>query len=214
MLFADLRGSTAMAERITPSEFAQTLNRFYASVTDVLIRTDAYIDQLVDIRVRPYQNVGDRGIEAVQRLGELTGGDPLGHCCRPAEVGEQHGQLDLGTTRVPAEECRSEVAETRIVGAAASAKETHQRRPHAFERRQAVLAPFRPREQPEQAALAPHDGASREDQTPHEFCTLPISGHRHQLPPGTFLDLWDWRPLRAYPSARYATAPENAGEER
>jgi adenylate cyclase len=47
MLFADLRGSTALAERMPAEEFAKILNQFYASATDVLIRTDAYIDKLV-----------------------------------------------------------------------------------------------------------------------------------------------------------------------
>jgi len=47
MLFADLRGSTAMAERMPAEEFAKTMKQFYASATDVLIKTDAYIDKLV-----------------------------------------------------------------------------------------------------------------------------------------------------------------------
>jgi len=47
MLFADLRGSTAMAERMPAEVFAKTLNQFYTSATDVLIQTDAYIDKLV-----------------------------------------------------------------------------------------------------------------------------------------------------------------------
>jgi adenylate cyclase len=47
MLFADLRGSTAMAERMPAEVFAKILNQFYASATDVLIQTDAYIDKLV-----------------------------------------------------------------------------------------------------------------------------------------------------------------------
>ncbi len=37
MLFANLRGSTAMAERMSPTDFAEKMNRFYASATDVLI---------------------------------------------------------------------------------------------------------------------------------------------------------------------------------
>jgi adenylate cyclase len=47
MLFADLRGCTAMAEHMPAEAFAKTLNQFYTSATDVLIQTDAYIDKLV-----------------------------------------------------------------------------------------------------------------------------------------------------------------------
>jgi len=47
MLFADVRGSTTLAEQISPSEFSRLLNRFYKVSTDVLIQTDAWIDKLV-----------------------------------------------------------------------------------------------------------------------------------------------------------------------
>lgn len=47
MLFVDVRGSTRMAEGMTPASFGQLMNRFYEAATDVLIRTDAVIDKLV-----------------------------------------------------------------------------------------------------------------------------------------------------------------------
>lgn len=47
MLFVDVRGSTHMAEGMTPASFGQLMNRFYEAATDVLIRTDAVIDKLV-----------------------------------------------------------------------------------------------------------------------------------------------------------------------
>ena len=37
ILFADIRDSTGLAETLGPSRFADTLNRFYATSTDVLI---------------------------------------------------------------------------------------------------------------------------------------------------------------------------------
>jgi len=46
MLFADVRGSTTIAEKITPSEFTNLMNRFYTAATDVMVRTDAFIDKL------------------------------------------------------------------------------------------------------------------------------------------------------------------------
>lgn len=47
MLFADIRGSTALAERMTPSEFSRVLNRFYDTANRVLIDSDALVDKLV-----------------------------------------------------------------------------------------------------------------------------------------------------------------------
>ena len=47
MLFADVRGSTTLAEDLSPSEFSRTINRFYQAATDVLLDTDAFIDRLI-----------------------------------------------------------------------------------------------------------------------------------------------------------------------
>lgn len=47
MLFADVRGSTTIAEKISPTEFRAKINRFYKVATDVLLETDAFIDRLI-----------------------------------------------------------------------------------------------------------------------------------------------------------------------
>lgn len=47
MLFADIRGSTSLAETMSASSFATLLDRFYVSATDVLIREDAMVDKFV-----------------------------------------------------------------------------------------------------------------------------------------------------------------------
>ena len=47
VLFADVRGSTALCERIGPGSFAELLNHFYRVATGVLIRHDAIIDKLI-----------------------------------------------------------------------------------------------------------------------------------------------------------------------
>jgi adenylate cyclase len=47
MLFADVRGSTALAERSSPGEFARLMQRFYGAATRVLLETDAIIDKYV-----------------------------------------------------------------------------------------------------------------------------------------------------------------------
>jgi adenylate cyclase len=47
VLFADIRGSTGLGERSPTGDYAQLLNRFYATATEVLLRHDAVIDKLI-----------------------------------------------------------------------------------------------------------------------------------------------------------------------
>jgi adenylate cyclase len=47
VLFADVRGSTALCERVGAQAFADLLNRFYGTATGVLVNHDAIIDKLV-----------------------------------------------------------------------------------------------------------------------------------------------------------------------
>jgi adenylate cyclase len=47
MLFADVRGSTTLAESMSALEFSRLMNRFYTLATDVLVHSDAMVDRLV-----------------------------------------------------------------------------------------------------------------------------------------------------------------------
>jgi adenylate cyclase len=47
LLFADVRGSTELAERISSSEFSRLLNRFYDAAARILIDHDAIVDKFV-----------------------------------------------------------------------------------------------------------------------------------------------------------------------
>ncbi len=47
VLFADVRGSTALGEKIGAGEFAELLNRFYATATEVILRHDGLVDKLI-----------------------------------------------------------------------------------------------------------------------------------------------------------------------
>jgi adenylate cyclase len=46
-LFADVRGSTAMAEHMRPSEMRSLMDRFYATASRVLVEHDAIVDKFV-----------------------------------------------------------------------------------------------------------------------------------------------------------------------
>jgi adenylate cyclase len=47
LLFADVRGSTELAERITPSEFSRLLNRFYDTAGRITVDNDGIVDKFV-----------------------------------------------------------------------------------------------------------------------------------------------------------------------
>ena len=47
LLFADIRGSTRLAEGMSVGEFTRLLNRFYSAANRVLIDSDALVDKLV-----------------------------------------------------------------------------------------------------------------------------------------------------------------------
>lgn len=51
MLFADVRGSTSLAESMAPYEYSQLINRFYVTATEVLVNTKSWVDRLVGDQV-------------------------------------------------------------------------------------------------------------------------------------------------------------------
>jgi adenylate cyclase len=54
VLFADVRGSTALGQRSAASDFAALLNRFYIAATRTLLRHDAVIDKLIGDEVMAF----------------------------------------------------------------------------------------------------------------------------------------------------------------
>ena len=47
LLFADVRGSTAIAERMLPEEFSRLMSRFYGAAADVIDERDGIVDKFV-----------------------------------------------------------------------------------------------------------------------------------------------------------------------
>ncbi len=85
LLFADVRGSTKVAESMSPAEFTQLMNRFYHTATGVLVAADAFVDKLVGDEVIAFflPWLGPQhprlAVEAAQHLMRATGhADPQG----------------------------------------------------------------------------------------------------------------------------------------
>jgi adenylate cyclase len=47
LVFADIRGSTSLAESMSPREYSELINAFFCTASDVICRNDGIIDQLV-----------------------------------------------------------------------------------------------------------------------------------------------------------------------
>jgi adenylate cyclase len=87
LMFADVRGSTSLAERMRPREFNRLMGRFYDTATDVLVTHDAIVDkfvgdEVVAIFVPSMTGAGharvaiDAAIELLRRTGHGTGSTP------------------------------------------------------------------------------------------------------------------------------------------
>jgi len=104
MLFADIRGSTGLAEKMKPAEFRHLVDRFYAAATRVLSETDAIIDKLAGDQVSGYYLPGLAGrgharvaVQAAERLLLETGhGDPTGPWI-PVGIGVHTGDAFFGS---------------------------------------------------------------------------------------------------------------------
>jgi adenylate cyclase len=103
MLFADIRGSTTLAESMTPTEFKDLIDRFYNKTTHVLVHSRAVLDKLTGDEVRGYyipgfagKHFAKRSIEAAQDLLRVTGhADPQGPWV-PVGVGIHTGTAYYG----------------------------------------------------------------------------------------------------------------------
>ena len=67
MLFIDIRGSTALSEKMTPTEFSQIISRFYAAATKVIIEEDGLVEKLAGDEVAAFWGAGFAGPDYVRR---------------------------------------------------------------------------------------------------------------------------------------------------
>ena len=87
VLFADIRGSTALGNRRAAADFAALLNRFYSAATHTLLRHDAVIDKLIGDEVMAFfvrgisgpryrQRAVEAGLDLLKTVGYGTSGGP------------------------------------------------------------------------------------------------------------------------------------------
>jgi adenylate cyclase len=103
MLFADVRGSTTLAEQMNARAFSQLINRFYTVATHVLIQSDALVDRLMGDEAIGLYIPGFAGpthprkaIEAAQELLRLTGHRDAKGPWLPVGIGVHTGSAYVG----------------------------------------------------------------------------------------------------------------------
>jgi adenylate cyclase len=103
LLFADVRGSTSIAERIGSASFTALMNRFFRAGTDVLIDGDALIDKFVGDQViglflpAMVTEHPRAAIEAGRRLLESTGHAGGTEPWLPIGIGVHSGTAFVGS---------------------------------------------------------------------------------------------------------------------
>ena len=103
MLFADVRGSTTLAEQMSITDFSRLISRFYKVATHVMVNSNALVDKLVGDEVTGLYVPGFAGrdharvaIEAAKLLLTKTGhSDPEGPWV-PVGAGVHTGEAFVG----------------------------------------------------------------------------------------------------------------------
>ena len=67
MLFADIRGSTALSEQMSATKFSRLINRFYTASARIIIEEDGLIEHLAGDSVAAFWGAGFAGPDFVRR---------------------------------------------------------------------------------------------------------------------------------------------------
>jgi adenylate cyclase len=103
LLFADVRGSTSMAEKVSPAEFSRVINRFYTAASKVIFWKNGLLEKLIGDEVAAFFVPGFAGadharvaVEAGVEILSATGhADPQGPWV-PVGVGVHTGLAYVG----------------------------------------------------------------------------------------------------------------------
>jgi adenylate cyclase len=104
ILFADVRGSTSLAEKMNPTQFSQLINRFYNVTSKVLFESDALVEKLIGDAVTAFFTPGFGGenhalaaIGAAKKILKETGHGNSSKAWIPLGIGIHTGRAFVGS---------------------------------------------------------------------------------------------------------------------
>jgi adenylate cyclase len=106
ILFADIRGSTRLAERMNPTEFSQLINRFYNTTTSILFKHEAMVEKIAGDAITAFFTRGFSGdrhasaaIETAKLIISATGHHTQTEPWAPLGIGIHTGMAYVGSVR-------------------------------------------------------------------------------------------------------------------
>lgn len=103
ILFADVRGSTALSETMSSTEFSRLISRFYTASTKVIINEDGLVEKLAGDLIAAFWGAGfagphyvERTIKTAQHLQRVMEQQKI-----PAGVGVHYGIAFFGSMGTP-----------------------------------------------------------------------------------------------------------------
>jgi adenylate cyclase len=102
LLFADVRGSTSLAEQMSAAEFRALMDRFYRTASEILVREDGILDKFVGDEVVAIfipalaQNHAGQALSAARALLQATGHDDQAGPWLPVGAGIASGMAYVG----------------------------------------------------------------------------------------------------------------------
>lgn len=105
MVFADVRGSTTLAEKVRPAEYSKTINRFYHAATHAIFQHDGWVEKLLGDEVVGFFVPGYTGgkhalaaVETGKQILRTTGHGSSAGPWVPVGVGVHTGIAYVGAT--------------------------------------------------------------------------------------------------------------------
>jgi adenylate cyclase len=98
MLFADVRGSTELSEKMSPTEFSRLINRFFREATRIISEEDGLVEQLSGDAVIAFWGAGFAGPDYIRRTIDVarTLVNTMGRLDIPVGVGVHAGLAYFG----------------------------------------------------------------------------------------------------------------------
>jgi adenylate cyclase len=104
ILFADIRGSTQLAEKMNPTEFSQLINRFYNTTTSILFEHNAMVEKIAGDSITAFYTEGFSGdkharvaIETAKEIIKATGHHSHSEPWAPLGIGIHTGMAFVGS---------------------------------------------------------------------------------------------------------------------